>query len=237
MWSLRFQTLRDIWLRTFLAQETPRSIPIMAIVNRFTKTCWKKFQADRWNNQLFYVLRALHKSAASEALEIPASGEETVSDRLITPADVGEKMRIKNLKEMPGPSTLSNLIQFFWRDGFSRIHEIQVMVSSNTNVWLIALCFTWGNLFEFPSMVKSPSVARMSQFCHLYAKWHRLLRKSAPGAWPMVNFMLPFIGFVIVWDIGNTESVLFIRCRKKGGTKWELTRHLLTFKKITILYI
>uniref|UniRef100_A0A3B3DLU4 Cytochrome P450, family 27, subfamily C, polypeptide 1 n=1 Tax=Oryzias melastigma TaxID=30732 RepID=A0A3B3DLU4_ORYME len=27
---------------------------------------------------------------------------------------------------MPGPSTLSNLIEFFWRDGFSRIHEIQL---------------------------------------------------------------------------------------------------------------
>ncbi|KAM4593309.1 cytochrome P450 27C1 [Odontesthes bonariensis] len=99
---------------------------MMAIVNHFTKTCWKKFQADRWDNKLFYVLRALHKSAASEALEIPATGEERVSDRMITPADVGEKMRIKTLKEMPGPSTLSNLIQFFFRDGFSRIHEIQM---------------------------------------------------------------------------------------------------------------
>ncbi|KAM4626738.1 cytochrome P450 27C1 [Discoglossus pictus] len=26
---------------------------------------------------------------------------------------------------MPGPGTLTNLIEFFWRDGFSRIHEIQ----------------------------------------------------------------------------------------------------------------
>ncbi|CAG5857956.1 unnamed protein product [Menidia menidia] len=98
----------------------------MAFADRFTKTCWKKFHADRWNNQLFYVLRALHKSAASKALEIPAPGEEAVSDRMITPADVGEKTRIKTLKEMPGPSTLSNLIEFFWRDGFSRIHEIQM---------------------------------------------------------------------------------------------------------------
>ncbi|XP_075037211.1 cytochrome P450 27C1 [Mixophyes fleayi] len=31
----------------------------------------------------------------------------------------------KSLKEMPGPSTLTNLVEFFWRDGFSRIHEIQ----------------------------------------------------------------------------------------------------------------
>ncbi|NP_001090067.1 uncharacterized protein LOC735141 [Xenopus laevis] len=26
---------------------------------------------------------------------------------------------------MPGPSTLANLVEFFWRDGFGRIHEIQ----------------------------------------------------------------------------------------------------------------
>uniref|UniRef100_A0A8D0C006 Cytochrome P450 family 27 subfamily C member 1 n=1 Tax=Salvator merianae TaxID=96440 RepID=A0A8D0C006_SALMN len=33
--------------------------------------------------------------------------------------------RVKSLKEMPGPKTLSNLIEFFWKDGFGRIHEIQ----------------------------------------------------------------------------------------------------------------
>ncbi|KPP73076.1 cytochrome P450 27C1-like, partial [Scleropages formosus] len=27
---------------------------------------------------------------------------------------------------MPGPRTVSNLVEFFWRDGFSRIHEIQL---------------------------------------------------------------------------------------------------------------
>uniref|UniRef100_H3B3V3 Cytochrome P450 family 27 subfamily C member 1 n=1 Tax=Latimeria chalumnae TaxID=7897 RepID=H3B3V3_LATCH len=32
----------------------------------------------------------------------------------------------KDLREMPGPKTLSNLIEFFWKDGFSRIHEIQL---------------------------------------------------------------------------------------------------------------
>ncbi|XP_067890578.1 cytochrome P450 27C1 [Heterodontus francisci] len=32
----------------------------------------------------------------------------------------------KNLSEMPGPSTWSNLVEFFWRDGFSRIHDIQL---------------------------------------------------------------------------------------------------------------
>ncbi|XP_073320989.1 cytochrome P450 27C1 [Pagrus major] len=98
----------------------------MAILNKFTTACWKNFQGDRPNRQLFFMLRALHKSAASEAFGISAAGEETMAERLITPADVGEKTTIKTLKEMPGPSTLSNLIEFFWRDGFSRIHEIQM---------------------------------------------------------------------------------------------------------------
>ena len=110
----------------------------MAILNHFTTACWKTFRGDRLNKQLFFILRALHKSAASEAFGISAAGEEAMPDRLITPEDVGEKPRIMTLKEMPGPSTLSNLIEFFWRDGFGRIHEIQVMVSMYT--FLCALC-------------------------------------------------------------------------------------------------
>ncbi|XP_023120453.2 cytochrome P450 27C1 [Amphiprion ocellaris] len=98
----------------------------MAILNHLTTTCWKSFQGDRLNKQLLYALRALHKSAASEALGISATGEEAMPDTLMAPADVGEKTKVKSLKEMPGPSTLSNLIEFFWRDGFSRIHEIQM---------------------------------------------------------------------------------------------------------------
>ncbi|KAL4635782.1 cytochrome P450 27C1-like [Arapaima gigas] len=34
--------------------------------------------------------------------------------------------RTRSLKEMPGPRTVSNLVEFFCRDGFSRIHEIQL---------------------------------------------------------------------------------------------------------------
>ncbi|XP_039237160.1 cytochrome P450 27C1 isoform X2 [Pipra filicauda] len=33
--------------------------------------------------------------------------------------------RVKSLHEMPGPNTLYNLYEFFWKDGFGRIHEIQ----------------------------------------------------------------------------------------------------------------
>ncbi|OCT60935.1 hypothetical protein XELAEV_18046959mg [Xenopus laevis] len=36
-----------------------------------------------------------------------------------------EAPMMKSLKDMPGPSTLANLVEFFWRDGFGRIHEIQ----------------------------------------------------------------------------------------------------------------
>ncbi|XP_029316058.1 LOW QUALITY PROTEIN: cytochrome P450 27C1 [Cottoperca gobio] len=92
----------------------------------FTTACWKNFQGDRLNKQLFFICRALHKSAASDALGISAAREETMPESMISPANVGEKPRIMTLKEMPGPSTLSNLIEFFWKDGFSRIHEIQM---------------------------------------------------------------------------------------------------------------
>ncbi|XP_028435657.1 cytochrome P450 27C1 [Perca flavescens] len=98
----------------------------MAILNHFTTACWKNLQCNRLNKQLFFILRALHKSTASEGFRISAAGEKAMPERLITPADVGKKTRIKTLKEMPGPSALSNFIEFFWRDGFSRVHEIQM---------------------------------------------------------------------------------------------------------------
>ncbi|XP_029947141.1 cytochrome P450 27C1 [Salarias fasciatus] len=98
----------------------------MAILNHFSSACLKNLRAERLNPQLVYVLRALHKSATSEALGISATEEEAMSSSLIRPVDVGEKTRVKTLKEMPGPSTLSNLVEFFWRDGFGRIHEIQM---------------------------------------------------------------------------------------------------------------
>lgn len=151
----------------------------MALLNKFTTACWKKFQGDRLNKQMFFILRVLHKSAASETFGISAAGEEAMSERLITPTDMGDKPTIKTLKEMPGPSTLSNLIEFFWRDGFSRIHEIQVMV-----------CFSV--LYLLPSLTEGiislclPQTAKVcflsvSHIHHICVKWHRLLRKSAPG--------------------------------------------------------
>ncbi|XP_072118465.1 cytochrome P450 27C1-like [Mobula birostris] len=35
-------------------------------------------------------------------------------------------LRVRGLSEMPGPSTLRNLVELFWGDGFSRIHDIQL---------------------------------------------------------------------------------------------------------------
>ncbi|XP_034733576.1 cytochrome P450 27C1-like [Etheostoma cragini] len=98
----------------------------MAILNHFTTACWKNLQCNRLNKQLFFILRTLHKSAASKEFGISADGEKAMPERLITPADVDMKTKIKSLKEMPGPSALSNLMEFFWRDGFSRVHEIQM---------------------------------------------------------------------------------------------------------------
>lgn len=100
----------------------------MGVLNKFTTTYWKNFQGDRLNKQMFFIFRVLHKSAASESFGISAAREETVPGRLVTGAEAAKKTEIKSLAEMPGPSTISNLIEFFWRDGFSRIHEIQVWV-------------------------------------------------------------------------------------------------------------
>lgn len=86
---------------------------------------------------MFFIFRVLHKSAASETFGISAAGEETVPGRLVTGAEAAKKTEIKTLAEMPGPSTITNLIEFFWRDGFSRIHEIQVRVCFLCFVFLL----------------------------------------------------------------------------------------------------
>ncbi|XP_010793596.1 25-hydroxyvitamin D-1 alpha hydroxylase, mitochondrial-like [Notothenia coriiceps] len=98
----------------------------MAMLNHLTTACWKKVQNDRLKKQLFFICRALHKSAASDAFGISEAGEGAMPESVISSAAVSEKPRILSLEEMPGPSTLSNLVEFFWRDGFSRIHEIQM---------------------------------------------------------------------------------------------------------------
>ncbi|XP_033839535.1 cytochrome P450 27C1 [Periophthalmus magnuspinnatus] len=99
----------------------------MVSLKPLTTECWRNLHGAR---QLLVNLRALHKSATSEALGISAAGQADMPERLLSPNTARgsnvEKTTLKSLKEMPGPSTLSNLIEFFWRDGFARIHEIQL---------------------------------------------------------------------------------------------------------------
>ncbi|XP_053721852.1 cytochrome P450 27C1 [Synchiropus splendidus] len=95
----------------------------MAAPGYFAAACKKTLQGS---GRTLVTIRALHKSASSGTLEIPAAREETVAERVIAPAPIGYQSRLKTLKEMPGPSTLANLYEFFWKDGFGRIHEIQM---------------------------------------------------------------------------------------------------------------
>ncbi|XP_011608385.1 cytochrome P450 27C1 [Takifugu rubripes] len=96
----------------------------MSVMNKLTTTCWTNFYGDRRNKQMLFVLRCLHKSATSGTFGV--AREEPLPERLITSTDATKKRLPKTLAEMPGPGTISNLFEFFWRDGFSRIHEIQI---------------------------------------------------------------------------------------------------------------
>lgn len=101
----------------------------MALQNKIAHLFCKSLQTEMLKMQLSVVGRRLHKSAASESMPMTSSGEQALPDGLITPTPVEigkEAAGIKSLKEMPGPSAIGNLVEFFYRDGFSRIHEIQV---------------------------------------------------------------------------------------------------------------
>ncbi len=78
--------------------------------------------------QFLLQTHGLHKSVASGSLEIAAHSQEDLKqENAVRPVDEEQKVeRVKTLHEMPGPSTMANFMEFFYRDGFSRIHEIQV---------------------------------------------------------------------------------------------------------------
>ncbi|CAM2100669.1 cytochrome P450 27C1 [Caretta caretta] len=61
-------------------------------------------------------------AAEDKEEEMVAVSEE--AERLLKPTQ-HHHCKVKSLQEMPGPKTLSNLVEFFWKDGFGRIHEIQ----------------------------------------------------------------------------------------------------------------
>ena len=138
----------------------------MALQNNM-RLCGKSFQMLPKQLSLL-TLRALHKSVASE--EMSAAEEEALPERLITAANVGRKTPVKSLKEMPGPSTLSNLIEFFWKDGFGRIHEIQVMVPmlllfpivSQIKICLCIFC-TWQEPVFSQRQPNLPLMRKMAQ--------------------------------------------------------------------------
>lgn len=145
----------------------------MALLNNFTTACMRNFQGDRLHNQLFFFTRALHKSAASETYGMSTAREGAMPERLIPTTDVGDKTAIKNLKDMPGPSTLSNLVEFFWRDGFSRIHEIQVK-ECVYNYSHARSCVTQKiNSFCFPTPAMSQPIFCVSKLWQLCVKWHK----------------------------------------------------------------
>ncbi|XP_064021813.1 cytochrome P450 27C1 isoform X2 [Pogoniulus pusillus] len=105
-----------------------------------TKKCKRTLESERtYFYHAIFVNRfhQLPKLSSSQSLEVqnnsPAAaknkGEEVVAHpgrprELLkpTPHQLG---RVKSLQEMPGPNTLYNLYEFFWKDGFGRIHEIQ----------------------------------------------------------------------------------------------------------------
>ncbi|NXF44485.1 C27C1 protein, partial [Oceanites oceanicus] len=79
----------------------------------------------------------LPRLSSSQSLEVPGSSPAAAADKggeavagagraggvlQPSPHPLG---RVKSLREMPGPNTLYNLYEFFWKDGFGRIHEIQ----------------------------------------------------------------------------------------------------------------
>ncbi|XP_006636858.3 cytochrome P450 27C1 [Lepisosteus oculatus] len=103
---------------------------IMSLLKNALHAYGRKKALERESIHLLLRTAGFHelpKLSASQSLEVPAAGERVLPEMFTPPQDAAEKQtRVKPLREMPGPSTISNLIEFFYRDGFSRIHEIQL---------------------------------------------------------------------------------------------------------------
>ncbi|XP_063284607.1 cytochrome P450 27C1 [Pelobates fuscus] len=73
--------------------------------------------------------RSVHQfprmGAAGQAVREDVEGGRRGTPRGCPAQEMRGAPLVKSLEDMPGPSTLTNLLEFFWRDGFSRIHEIQ----------------------------------------------------------------------------------------------------------------
>lgn len=81
-------------------------------------------------------------AAATEDKEEEMVETSEEAKGLLKPSQHPSCRRVKSLKEMPGPKTFSNLIEFFCKDGFARIHEIQVQFNEKTIIVEIDyICF------------------------------------------------------------------------------------------------
>lgn len=106
--------------------------------------------------QFFLQTHGLHKSVASDSLEIAEQSQADLKEEnMVRPVAEGQKVeRVKTLHEMPGPSTMANLMEFFYRDGFSRIHEIQVSLqrSNGTTVTRYFVCLHFSVFLQVHSL-------------------------------------------------------------------------------------
>lgn len=102
----------------------------MSLQSTILRIGCKALLADAVASPFLQRTSSLHRTATSGSLRVAA---EHSADSLVPPAaevgDVEKGTRVKSLKEMPGPSAIGNLVEFFYRDGFARIHEIQVGLS------------------------------------------------------------------------------------------------------------
>ncbi|XP_074071039.1 cytochrome P450 27C1 [Macrotis lagotis] len=115
----------------------------MALFTKILKAHYKPALVPEWNGILdrfvfvsrFHQLpkptgsqnREVQNKAAATGAEDKEEGEMVAAGggEVPTPTPQRHHAKVKSLDEMPGPGTLANLVEFFWKDGFSRIHEIQ----------------------------------------------------------------------------------------------------------------
>ncbi|KAG5261529.1 hypothetical protein AALO_G00285290 [Alosa alosa] len=99
----------------------------MSLHSNILRVGCKALLADAVASPFLLRTNSLHKTATSGSLGVAADhGVNNLVPPAMEVGDVEKGARVKSLKEMPGPSAIGNLIEFFYRDGFSRIHEIQM---------------------------------------------------------------------------------------------------------------
>ncbi|KAL2087867.1 hypothetical protein ACEWY4_016695 [Coilia grayii] len=99
----------------------------MSFQSNILRIGYKAILSDAVTAPFLVRVCALHKTPSSDSVRVAS---EHSADNLVPPSvqvqDVAKDTRVKSLKEMPGPSAIGNLFEFFFRDGFGRIHEIQL---------------------------------------------------------------------------------------------------------------